>query len=164
MSPTVRGVTDRLDWVLLAYRLPREPSTPRITLWRKLRRLGVVQIVDSLVALPADARTREQLEWLADEVIEAGGEATVWTGRPGSAGDERRLAARMAEAIRAEYEQVIAGAAAAASQPTGVRQRTHKRLRRQLSQVERRDFFPPPDRERARRSVEDLASAIVEAP
>ena len=24
-------------WVLLAYRLPREPSTPRIALWRKLR-------------------------------------------------------------------------------------------------------------------------------
>jgi len=52
-------VTDRLDWVLLAYRLPREPSTPRITLWRKLRRLGVVQVLDGLVALPADARTKE---------------------------------------------------------------------------------------------------------
>jgi len=157
-------VTDRLDWVLLAYRLPREPSTPRITLWRKLRRLGVVQIVDSLVALPADARTREQLEWLADEVIEAGGEATVWTGRPGSAGDERRLAARMAEAIRAEYEQVIADAGAAAGQAAGVRRRTAMRLRRQLSRVERRDFFPPPDRERAWRAVEDLARVIVEVP
>ena len=46
----------RSDWVLLAYRLPREPSTPRITVWRKLRRLGVAQLVDGLVALPADAR------------------------------------------------------------------------------------------------------------
>jgi hypothetical protein len=157
-------VTDRLDWVLLAYRLPREPSTPRITLWRKLRRLGVVQIVDSLVALPADSRTKEQLEWLADEVIEAGGEATVWVGRPGSASDERHLAARMAEAIRAEYEQVIVDAGAAAGQPAGVRRRTALRLRRQLSRVERRDFFPPPDRERARRAVEDLARVIVEVP
>ena len=31
-------------------------------------RLGVVQLADGLVALPADARTREQLEWLADDV------------------------------------------------------------------------------------------------
>jgi len=23
-------------WVLLAYRMPREPSTPRIALWRRL--------------------------------------------------------------------------------------------------------------------------------
>ena len=58
--------------MLLAYRLPREPSTPRSALWRKLRRLGAVQVLDGLAALPLDARNREQLEWLADEVVEAG--------------------------------------------------------------------------------------------
>jgi hypothetical protein len=150
-------VTDRLDWVMLAYRLPREPSTPRITLWRKLRRLGVVQVLDGLVALPADARTKEQLEWLADEVIEAGGEAMVWLGRPGSAADERLLAVRMATAIRAEYEQVVADAETAARESAAVQRRTCARLRRQLSRIERRDFFPPPERERARQAVEELA-------
>jgi hypothetical protein len=153
-------VTDRLDWVLLAYRLPREPSTPRITLWRKLRRLGVVQVLDGLVALPADARTKEQLEWLADEVTEAGGEATVWLGRPGSAADERRLAARMASAIRAEYAEVIADADAAVSEPAVVRRRTSARLRRQLTRIERRDFFPPPERELARRRAQQLADVV----
>src|SRR5947209_15931761 len=103
-------VVSRLDWVLLAYRLPREPSTPRITVWRKLRRLGVVQLVDGLVALPADARTKEQLEWVAEEVLDAGGEATVWTGRPGSGADERRLASKMAAAIADEYKAVVAAA------------------------------------------------------
>src|SRR5438876_11325206 len=90
------------QWVLLAYRLPREPSTPRIALWRALRRLGVGQLLDRLVALPADSRTREQMEWLADEVLEAGGEATVWLARPGSAAQERALATRMQEAGSAE--------------------------------------------------------------
>ena len=70
------------DWVLLGYKVPREPSTPRIALWRALRRLGAVQVLDGLVALPADSRTREQLEWLADAVLEAGGEASVWLARP----------------------------------------------------------------------------------
>lgn len=152
-------MTDRLDWVLLAYRLPREPSTPRIALWRKFRRLGVVQVLDGLVALPADARTREQLEWLADAVIEAGGEATVWLGRPGSAADERGLAARMAAAIRAEYQEVVADAEAAASQPATTRRRIAARLRRQVSRIERRDFFPPPERDLARHAAEELAAA-----
>src|SRR6266540_843167 len=39
------------QWVLLSYRLPREPSTPRIGVWRKLERLGVTRLGDGLVAL-----------------------------------------------------------------------------------------------------------------
>src|SRR6266566_2632780 len=105
------------EWVLFAYRLPREPSTPRIALWRALRRLGVVQVLDGLVGLPADSRTREQIEWLADEVIEAGGEASVWLARPGSAAQERALARRMQEAISAEYQSVCQEAQAALAAP-----------------------------------------------
>src|SRR3954470_927631 len=84
------------EWVLLSYRLPREPSTPRIAVWRKLKRLGVAQLSDGLVALPADARTREHLEWIADEVTEAGGTAAIWLARPASRSHERDLAAQMA--------------------------------------------------------------------
>ncbi len=54
------------NWVLLSYRIPRTPSTVRITVWRKLQRLGVAQIGDGVVTLPEDARTREQLEWIAE--------------------------------------------------------------------------------------------------
>src|SRR5262249_54104107 len=68
--------------VLLCYRVPREPSAPRIAIWRKLKRLGVAQLGDGLVGLPADARTREQLEWVAEDVTEAGGSAGVWLARP----------------------------------------------------------------------------------
>ena len=93
----------RISWVLLAYRLPREPSTPRSALWRKLCRLGAAQVLDGLAALPLDARNRERLEWLAEEVVEAGGEATIWVGELASAAQERKLAGRMAEAIAAEY-------------------------------------------------------------
>src|SRR2546430_16854738 len=55
-------------WVLLAYQLPREPSTPRVSIWRKLRRLGVAQLMDGLVALPHSARNQERLEWLDAEI------------------------------------------------------------------------------------------------
>src|SRR3954467_7692095 len=92
------------QWVLLAYRLPREPSTPRIALWRSLRRLGVVQLADGVVALPLDGRTKEQLEWLADGGTEGGGEASIWVAEAGSAPQERALASRMAEAVAADYK------------------------------------------------------------
>jgi hypothetical protein len=153
----------RISWVLLAYRVPREPSTPRSALWRKLRRLGAAQVVDGLAALPLDARNREQLEWLADEVAEAGGEATVWVGELGSAAQERELAARMAEIVAADYRGLLEQAAAAREQPPGQRRRTLARLRRELRRIRARDYFPPPERELAHQALEELV-AVVEEP
>ena len=151
----------RLDWVLLSYRLPREPSTPRITVWRKLRRLGAIQPVDGLVALPADARTKEQLEWVAEEVLDAGGEATVWLGRPGSAADERRLAARMSAAIAEEYRAVLAAVDEARREDSlSARRRVLARLGRELQRIGRRDFFPPPERDEASAAVRRLAADV----
>jgi Protein ChrB, N-terminal len=154
--------SNRTAWVLLAYRLPREPSTPRSTLWRKLRRLGAAQLLDGLVALPLDARTREQLEWLADEVIEAGGEATIWVGELASLGQERELAARMAEAVAADYRRLLAEAEAARQEPPGTRRRTLARLRRELRRIRARDYFPPPERELAQQALVELASLVEE--
>jgi len=152
-----------VSWVLLAYRLPREPSTPRTAVWRKLRRLGAAQVLDGLAALPLDARNREQLEWLADEVVEAGGEATIWVGELGSATQERELAARMAEAVAADYRALSEQAVTASRQPAGQRRRTLKRLRRQLRRIRARDYFPPPERELAQQALEELG-ALVEEP
>ena len=154
--------TSRSRWVLLAYHLPREPSTPRIALWRKLRRLGVVQLQDGLVALPLDARTREQLEWLAEEVTEAGGQAAIWLAEPATAAQERALAQRMAAAVAADYQTVATEAQAARSQPPGPRRRTVGRLRRELRRISLRDHFPPPDRDQARAAVAALAATLTQ--
>lgn len=95
------------EWVFLTYTLPRNPSAPRLALWRKLKRLGVAQLADGLVALPADARTREQLEWAAEEVAEVGGTAGVWLARPTTRAQERQLAAVMTDARTKECAWLI---------------------------------------------------------
>jgi len=151
--------TDR-SWVLLAYRLPREPSTPRIALWRKLRRLGAAQVLDSLVGLPLSPRNREQLEWLADEVVEAGGEASLWLAEPVSAAQERELRERLMAAAADDYRAIIAEAQAANAETGPGRRRTLGRLRRELRRITERDYFPPPEREQARAAVEALAEAM----
>src|SRR5207245_5930100 len=106
------GQANGSPWVLLAYRLPREPSTPRIAVWRRLKRLGVAQLLDGLVALPRDARNKEQLEWVADDVVEAGGEATIWMGRLASRADELAIVNGLSSAAAAEARSVVADATA----------------------------------------------------
>ena len=159
MTSTREGIG---EWVLLSYRLPREPSTPRIAVWRKLRRLGVAQISDGLVALPAGARTREQLEWVSEEVIDAGGTATIWLARPATSGQEDQLAQAMAAARGAEYQALITAAdqaAASLAADPPARSAAVRRLRNELRAIQRRDYFPPAERDRAQAAVQALAAS-----
>lgn len=152
------------EWILLSYRLPREPSTPRIALWRRLRRLGVAQVSDGLVALPSDARTREQLEWAADHVVEHGGEASLWTARPATDGQERALAAQMSAQRAHEYREVATDARAALDDDPADARRTLARLRRRHREIGRRDFFPPAARDEAGAAVRALERAVAGTP
>ena len=152
-----------IEWLLLAYRLPREPSTPRIAVWRKLGRLGVLKIGDGLVALPAEARSQEQLEWIADEIADARGEATLWRSSLTSARAERALVQRMTSAIAAEYGRVIAAAAEARAGDTRARAPAVARLRRELRRISQRDYFAPPEREEARLAVDSLGDESLTA-
>lgn len=142
------------SWVLLSYRVPREPSTPRIAVWRKLKELGVAQVGDGLVALPHDARTKEHLEWVAQRVTEADGEAIVWV-----AGTDRRTSKRLTNELRAaraeEYRALLAEIEATAD--AGMR--AVKRWRRELRRIDRRNYV----RAGGASAVSAAISARVEA-
>jgi len=139
------------NWVLLAYRMPREPSTPRIAVWRRLKRLGVAQLGDGLVGLPFDASTKESLEWVANMVEEAAGSATMWIATPTLRRYGQELAAELRDQRAAEYQELIGRTheLMTAGAPT----RSLRALRAELRRIERRDYFPPPDRAAARESI-----------
>lgn len=152
---------ERPGWVLLTYHLPREPSTPRITLWRKLRQLGALQLVDGLAALPRTAETREQLEWLAEGVVEAGGDASVWLAQPTAGAEHRALVVTLNTARSEEYRALREAALTAGETPPALRRRTMLRLRRELRRVRARDYFGAPGRAEAEAAVDELAARAV---
>lgn len=140
-------------WVLLNYRIPREPSTPRIAVWRKLKTLGVAQLGEGLVALPVSDRNREQLEWVAVRVQQAGGEAIVWLADPAAPGVGPQLKASMIADRDAEY-QVLVDEIAAADSVDG---RTTKRWKSTWRSIQRRDYFKSSLATHARLAINDLA-------
>lgn len=94
-------------WLLLSYKIPREPTAARVSVWRKLRRLGALPVQDAVWVLPLNPRTREHFQWLADEIGEVGGEATIWESRAISDGHDEALIDRFRKAIEEQYRMII---------------------------------------------------------
>lgn len=170
MDPAVGGpgAVEGTRWVLLVYRLPRQPSRHRVAVWRKLKDLGALYLQDGVAALPEDATTREQMEWLQLRAREAGGEATLWEARPGTVAEEGELvgifrAAReeayraiVAEAERLRRKAELGGASETLLKELG-------KLEAEFRAERRRDYFRSPVRKEALAALKDARSAIREA-
>jgi hypothetical protein len=109
----------------------------------------------------------EALEWVADDVLAADGAATLWQAWLTSRSSEREIIAGMVAARAAGYESLVVrveavlATASTTSPAEGLRRL--RLLRRELRQIQRRDFFPPPQRQRARAAVEALADHLRQA-
>lgn len=94
------------DWVLLVYKVPSRPTTLRVHVWRKLRRLGALLLHDAVWVLPDTPWTREQFQWLAAEIRELDGEAMVWVSRLAWP-DEDVLVQRFRSQVDAAYQEIL---------------------------------------------------------
>jgi hypothetical protein len=65
------------DWLLLLHFLPTSQAQARVQAWRRLQRVGAVSLKNSAYALPNSPESREDFEWIRNEVIAAGGQAMV---------------------------------------------------------------------------------------
>jgi len=97
------------SWVLLVYRIPREPTSSRATIWRKLKRLGALLLHDAVWVLPATPWTREQFQWLAVEIGELEGEAYLWESRVLLNGQEDVLVRQFQARVDAAYQEILDG-------------------------------------------------------
>src|ERR671925_122506 len=95
-----------LPWILLSSRVPRQPTRLRLGIWRRLRRLGAVLIHDAVWMLPADAKTREAFEWLAEEIEEQGGTAWVWEAAGLSPAQDREAVELFRREADARYVEI----------------------------------------------------------
>ena len=71
------AIASERQWAIFVWRLPMGSSTPRVTVWRLLRRLGAATLTPGAALLPWREDLVERLDWLADEVGEQGGDAWV---------------------------------------------------------------------------------------
>jgi DNA-binding transcriptional regulator PaaX len=162
--------SDAARWLLLSYRLPREPTRLRLAVWRRLKRVGAVPLHGAVWTVPRDAKTREDFEWLAEEIEEAGGTVFVWEADSLDAEQNRRIAGRLMREAENRYAALAAGARSVSRAAAKVRDGNVGRLRsalrrargleRELRLERRRDFLRAPGRGAAEAAVTEALEAL----
>jgi hypothetical protein len=134
--------------------------------WRRLKVLGALYLQDGVAALPADAVTREQLEWLQLRVREAGGEATLWEALPNTVAEGRELAARFRASREEAYGALIEAAGKLRRKAElgagGPLAEELTRIERGFRAERRRDYFRSPLRKEAEAAIRAARQAIRE--
>ncbi len=120
-------------WLLLVYKVSPEPTSRRVYVWRKLKRLGALLLHDSIWVLPPTPYTREQLQWLAAEIVEMEGEAIVWEATLVSPEQERALVGQFQTQVETAYAEILA----ALQHPDCDREA----LSRRYQQIQMTDYF-----------------------
>jgi hypothetical protein len=157
-------------WLLLIHQLPTKPAYFRVKVWRRLQGIGAVAVKSTVYALPANAETQEDFEWLLKEIAEGGGEAMVCEARliDGLSDAQARAlfdAARDEdyEAIAKEARATSAKLDAAATHEEGAEARAQiRRLRKRLADIVAIDFFGATDRLSAESLIAALEARISE--
>ena len=142
-------------WVVLTWRLPSGSSTPRVTTWRTLQRMGAALLTPGAAAVPYTEDLLEQTEWLAQRIVESGGEAWVLPVSDLRERDEAEIRARVRSARDQEYE-TLRGKAGRRLSHRGIVALEHG-----YRSVVSRDHFRAAGRARARRAIDRARSRKV---
>jgi ChrB-like protein len=147
----------QVSWALLVFTLPREPSAPRVAVWRKLKKLGAVLLHDAVWVLPAQPALLEHFRWLAVEIRESSGEALVWVAQQGLPGQDDALVDQFQTQVEMEYQAILAMLNASKSEVKDNSHAERAALARRYQQIRARDYFHAPTGELVRARLEALS-------
>src|SRR5947209_18433501 len=100
-----------MEWIALSYTLPaRGTSSTRVTIWRRLRRLGALSMAGGAIVLPARPECLEAFGWMAQEISQAAGEAVVMRVDAFDGLSDSELIERFRDARRTDYSELDAQA------------------------------------------------------
>jgi hypothetical protein len=161
-------------WLLLIHQVPGAPPYLRVKMWRRLQKIGAVAVKNAVYALPRSEQSLEDFHWVAREILEGGGEASVCEAtfiegmtneeliklfRAPRESDYREL---MGE-INATNDDLRAAQKDEEASTSGMAVRV-SRLRQKLSEIQEIDFFSTPLSRQAETLLSEIEARIRKAP
>src|SRR5215471_15886829 len=94
-------------WLLLTYKVPPEPATKRIALWRRLKGMGAVYLQNGVCLLPKTDDHGRRLKMLENDIAEMSGEAVLRETVALDRGQEEKVIARFKADRDEQYREFI---------------------------------------------------------
>jgi hypothetical protein len=168
------GEPEPNTWLLLIHQVPNSPAYLRVKMWRKLQKIGAVAVKNAVYVLPRSDQSTEDFHWVAREILEAGGdasvcEATFVEGITANQLIELFRAARdldyseLTGEIKELKEELEASEKAGEAWASGMLSRV-ARLRQRLTEIQAIDFFSAPAGKQAETLVAEMEAKIRKAP
>jgi Protein ChrB, N-terminal len=170
-------------WLVFLSQLPSSPSSPRVTLWRRLRTVGATGMLNGAWVLPHTPAHAQFFEQLQEMVLRNGGSGFVLAVPESSPEMDEAIVQRFRVDRGREYDEFMErceaflkeiGKESRAGKFTFAEleeaEQDLKKLARWLAKIQKRDFFPD-DRwsqatdtvERCRDALARFSTAVYEA-
>jgi hypothetical protein len=161
--------TVSLSWLVFTYSLPAKSSSPRVTLWRRLRRIGAIAL-RGVQVLPEQDDCLEALQWLAQEVQQAKGESLIMRVAEFEGMSDSDVATKFREARQLDYadlsqklddfEQTFAEGEVKSGNK--VIQETLEKLYKQHGEIQRIDFLACPEQTHLVKRLHRLKQKVLQ--
>ncbi len=95
------------EWLMLNFTLPKEPSRVRVSVWRKLKKVGSVNIGQSMWTLPPSEDNAAVFHELSKEILQNNGEAFILKAEFLSTGNAERIVSFFNADRDEEYKEFL---------------------------------------------------------
>ncbi len=94
-------------WLLLVYRVPSEPSNNRVSIWRDLKRHGVLYLQQCVCVLPRRRELKKALLDVRDKIASVGGSSNLFEIPHLAQQEEETLMAGFRDLTSKQYEEIV---------------------------------------------------------
>src|ERR1700758_4090495 len=135
------------SWLFLLFNLPAKRSSERVKVWRRLKKFGAVQLKTSTYVLPDESAHYERFQWLAKEIDDGGGEATLVRVKDIEGMPYAAIVALFNEARARDYDEIVEPLTQLINQrktrkmPAATFEGDLEKVRRRFQEIQEIDYF-----------------------
>lgn len=154
------------EWLLLSYKVPSEPSSKRVAIWRKIRGSGAVYIQSGVCILPKNEEHQRQFKLIKNEILQMGGDALLFESMGLDNKEQEQIIDRFNQERNEEYSEFLGKCQDYLNEvhkEIEVKHLTYaelrendeeiKKLREWLSKIKKFDFYGAPLLEKAQEQL-----------